>query len=150
MEITQDQIEQLYRFYHELDKAKAEASEAIKLAQHNEHNRVTITRENGEQQEVTEKMLWDEVWNLSADSEAGRLLRTKYPYAFEQSDEANKIAANLRAFTLAELSIDAQALRLSDIIKLTQALIRLELSNHGKTEAEKSSEAPEERSSAAA
>lgn len=130
MEITHERISKLFALYDELDALKEQASDAIKAAQDFQGNRVLINRTGGGQQEVTEKMLWDEVWNLSADSDAGRFLRKKYPEAFERSDEANKKAVELREFTLGELGIDAQQIKLSDIIKLTQALIRFELQNH--------------------
>ena len=127
MHISAEIIKQLHQHYDELDTLQEQASDAIKAAQEHKETRVTIKRRNGEEQEVTEKMLWDEVWELTADSEAGAFLRTKYPDAFEKSDAVHTKVAELRAFTLGELGIDAQAIKLSDIVRITSALIDYKL-----------------------
>lgn len=127
MNITPETIQQLYQHYDELDALREAASDAIKAAKEQQDKRVTITRRDGTKQEVTEKMLWEEVWNLSADSEAGAHLRQAYPDAFEKSEAAERKVAELRAFTLAELGIDAQQLKLSDIVRIVDALVDYKL-----------------------
>lgn len=127
MEITREKIETVYHLYDELAVQKELASEAIKEAQRHGSNAVLIKRKDGTEQEVTEKMLWDEVWTLGSDCDAGRFLKGKYPKAFELSDVATAKAKELSTYTLAELGVDSQAIRLSDVIRITEALIEFKL-----------------------
>ena len=68
MEITFDKLAEAREKNEELLKLEGEASEAIILARMNSEDEVSVTRKNGETQIVTQKMLWDEVWALGADS----------------------------------------------------------------------------------
>ena len=127
MEITREKIETVYRLVDELTVQKEVASEAIKEAQRHWGNPVLIKRKDGTEQEVTEKMLWDEVWSLGSDCDAGHFLKSKYPLPFQHSDVANAKARELSTYTLAELGIDAQAVRVSDILRLTEAMVEYKL-----------------------
>lgn len=127
MEITREKIETVYRLYDELAVQKEVASEAIKEAQRHWGNPVLIKRKDGTEQELAEKLLWDEVWTLGSDCDAGRFLKGKYPKAFELSDVANAKARELSTYTIAELGVDAQAVKLSDIIRITEALVEYKL-----------------------
>ncbi|MEQ9135744.1 MAG: hypothetical protein RLO51_11085 [Thalassobaculum sp.] len=141
MHITSDVIAQLYRLYLEFDVLNHGASDAINAAKEHQDKRVTITRKDGTQQEVTERMLWDEVWTLGPKSDAGEHLRATYPEAFEKSDAVKAKTAELRAFSLGNLGIDSQAIRLSDIVKLVDAMLDYKLNEREKARQEGESDA---------
>lgn len=127
MEINQEKIERLYKIQEEYDTLEIAASDAIKEARLNEGNEVTITR-GGKDIQIAEKLLWDEVWNLGGNCEAGQFLRSKYPEAFAKSDDCNQKAQELKDFSLAELGIDSQKIKLSTVLKLIEAVVAMKLS----------------------
>jgi hypothetical protein len=129
--ITGDLLGTLYGMYAELDRLKEDASSAIKAAKQNAQKPITITRKGGTEQKVTEQMLWDELWTLGKQSEAGLRLREKYPEAFAKADAQEAKLTELRAFTVLELGMDAQAVTLRDILRLIEGVVEYKLTPQG-------------------
>jgi hypothetical protein len=127
IQITKEKIKGLYDIYDDLDRLEADASDAIKKAQLNGSKEVLVNRKDKGKQKVTEKMLWDEVYHLGPESEAGDFLKKKYPEAFKKSDMHNVRANELRDYALAQIGIDSQAIKLRDIIQLVDAIVDLKV-----------------------
>lgn len=128
--ITKGKISKLNDHFDKLEYYEALASDEIKKAQLNSaEKKAVIKRSNGQEQEVTEKMLWDEVWHLGAESEAGAYLRGQYPKVYEIAETQQTEANKLREFCVAELGIDSQRIKIKDVLDLTDAMIDYKLSS---------------------
>jgi hypothetical protein len=127
MTLTAEKIEKLYRFYEEIADLEQRASDAINTAKANKALEILVKRPKGEAQVITEGMAWDEVYNLGPQCEAGQALKAKYPEAFSISADHSRKASELQTFSIAELGIDTKRIKVSDIIRLTDALIALRL-----------------------
>jgi hypothetical protein len=84
-----------------------------------------------QKQEVTEDLLWTEIYHIGDKSEGFEALKHRYPEAFAVSDEVNKKVEEIQSYTVAELGIDAMQLKLSDIIKIVEALVEFKLNERG-------------------
>jgi hypothetical protein len=129
MIITQEKIENLYRLYDEISVLEREANEAVNHAKSFGKNEVEVVRKNGKKDKVKESLLWEEVWQIGKLSEGYEILEKKYPTAFGKSAELQKKHNELSKFSVAELGIDINRIKLSDIIRLVQALVKQELKN---------------------
>ena len=123
---TAETIGQLHEHFDVLKDLQRKASDAIAAAQQNGQQEITIARD-GKAVVVHEKDLWDEVWHLGSNSDAGRILKEKYPGAFALSLKAEEKMAEIKHFTTEKWGINPLAMSLSDILKLTGALIDYKL-----------------------
>jgi hypothetical protein len=121
-QITPELIEKLENLYAELDTITKDASDSILLAREgSEEKKLNITRDEKEI-EVTEKDLWDEVYNR-ATTNAREILLEKYPQAFEKAELAETKRKELNDFILAELDINPDKMRISALLKLITGYI---------------------------
>ena len=123
IKITKEKIDQLYKFYDEIDQLQTEANDAINLAKKNKNNKIEVVRKDGKKSKVTEDLLWQEIWTISKASEGYAVLEKKYPEAFKKSDEFLKRSRELKKFSIAELGIDTTAIKLTDIIRLVEGIV---------------------------
>jgi hypothetical protein len=129
MEITIEKISKVYELYDELEALKETSSELIKSAKENRNNKILVKRAGGAETEVTEDMLWTEVYHLGDKTEGYEALKNRYPEAFSASDEVNKKLEEIQKYTNVELGIDALQIKLSDILRIVEALVEYKL--HG-------------------
>lgn len=122
MKITENKLDELYSLYDELAVARALQSNKIAEAKQNKENEIEVEREDGTQK-VTEGDLWEEVRHLGVDCPAGEALKEKYPDTFEAAERYQKKANELQKFTTQEFGIDSQAIRMSDIFRMTEAMV---------------------------
>lgn len=126
MEITKEKIEQLQTLYDDLDQLDRDAIDAVNNAKLNKD--LPVSRKQGKDWvSVSEKDLWDELYHLGPGSDAEKLLKEKYPWAFEALDKAKAKGDELSKFIAAELGINFRAIRVIDIIKLTAAVVEYKL-----------------------
>ena len=128
MEIPTIQPQDIARFHElhdEFKRISEQASAAIVVAQDNKENEITIAR-NGKPVVVSENALWQEVWALGPESEAGGILKEMYPQAFELSAKAEAKKNEMKAFSVTKWGIDPLAMSLSDIIRIIQAVVKAE------------------------
>jgi hypothetical protein len=123
MEINSEKIARLNELTDELEVLEGEATEAINLAKVNKDRKAKVERNDGSVQDVTEGMLWDELWTLGPNSEAGVALRKLYPEAFQKSEKHAEKAREINLFTLSELGISSSAIKIRDIVNLVEALV---------------------------
>lgn len=131
MQITKSFLDNLYTLSAEVDQLNEEVSDAIKAAKLNGKNKITVTRKDGSQHEVSEKLLWDEVWQLGPTSEAAQALATRYPEIFTKNADSQEKAAEMNRLVAIELGINGQGVTVSDIIRIVDAMIDYKL-NYGK------------------
>lgn len=117
-----EQIRELYDRYAELEKVEAQASDMLVSAKRNGgDNEVPVLRKDATVM-VKEKHLWTEVFALGSESAAGEILKKIYPRVFELYEKQNRLADELRDFTIAAFRIDYTKLKMSDIIRLFEML----------------------------
>jgi len=119
---TAESIAEFHKLSDEFKELNTLASDAVAAARLHQSNEITIARD-GQPVVVTEKDLWDEVWHLGPDSDAGTILKEKYPQPFELSAQTNKKKEEIKAWAVSKWGIDPLAMSLSDIIKITEAVV---------------------------
>lgn len=76
---------------------------------------------------VKKKYLWQEVYELGHECEAGKLLKETHPEVFKLTDEQKKVAEEYRQYIIDNFGIDYQAMRFGDYLKLMDLLIAYRL-----------------------
>lgn len=128
-EITEEIITELNNLAREHEKCAHIASEKLRTVKDQFGKRaVTVTRE-GKEVQATENDLWTEVFYLGEKGEATDILKKKYPDVFEAYAKQSAAAEAMNIFVIKNLGFDVKQMRLSDNIRLTRALVRLELKN---------------------
>ena len=124
--ITPQDISQFHSLHGEFKRLNEQASAAIIAARGNSENEITIARD-GKAITVKEKDLWDEVFNLGPDCEGGKILAEKYPDAFTISTQAETKKKEFQALAMSKWNIDPLAMSLSDIMRITEAVVDYKL-----------------------
>jgi len=120
--LTTDKIEKLFVLYTDFKKAEEEASNELSKAMMNANRRIKYKNEN-----LEEKILWDELRYEGIKGEAGKVLKEKYPKVFEKSEAQDKAGALYTEFCKIELDLDSTRLKLFDIIRLSLAVVDYKL-----------------------
>jgi hypothetical protein len=123
-------IAHLRTLFAERKQLEEQASAAIELAKIHKEEEITIARD-GQAVVVTENDLWTEVWHLGPDSDGGKILLEKYPEPFKLAAQAEAKKAEIKSFAITKWGIDPLAMTLSDIMRITEALIDYKLSLKG-------------------
>lgn len=134
MKLNREKVNALHAKNDEVIKAEKLASEILRTAQdqtgHVEHELEREDPKTGEKKliKLTEKILWEEVFYLGADGHAAaHILRKVHPEVFEAYKNQEAAAKALQDHIRAEMDIDIKAMRISDYVKLTEAMIDLKL-----------------------
>jgi hypothetical protein len=134
MKLTRERVNKLHELNDEVIKAESVASEILRTAQdqtgHVEHELDREDPKTGETKRIklSEKILWEEVFYLGGTGHAAaNILRKEHPEVFDayktQEDAAKKLQEHVRA----EMEIDIKKMRISDYVRLTEAMIDLKL-----------------------
>lgn len=127
MKINRDTITELHRLTGLVVDAEFRASELLRTAQDRfNHVKETVERE-GKKVEVTRKVLWDEVFYLGSNSEAGQILGEHHPEVFAAYKVQEDAAGELQKYVSAEMDVDMKKMRISDYVKLTEGIVDLRL-----------------------
>jgi len=127
MKITKQKIEKLHKLTDEVKHFEFIASENLKTAKDRHgNNRVKLER-NGKKIELAEKILWEEVFHLGEDSQAGKILKKKYKKVFNLYEKQKDKVKELKNFITKEFGIDFTKITVSDYVKLTEAIIEYKL-----------------------
>ena len=129
IKITQEKIDKLYKFYEEIDEIGKLANEAVDLAKKNKDKTIEVRRKNGKKSKVAEGLLWEEIWEIGTLSEGYAILQNKYPEAFKRSEEFTEKSNEMKKFAIVELGIDTTKIKLTDIIRLVEAVIDFKYGN---------------------
>jgi predicted ATP-grasp superfamily ATP-dependent carboligase len=124
--ITSEGIARFHTLHSEFKALQDQASAEISTAQLNNDVEITIARD-GKAVVVKERELWTEVYHLGPACDAGKILSEKYPAAFEVSAKAEEKKKEMQSFAMAEWGINPLAMSLSDIMRVTEALVDYKL-----------------------
>lgn len=120
---TPEKVAELYTLYERVERAERTASDLLINAKQNGDNELPIAQADGSGDKmVKERHLWREVEHLGSECNAGRVLQEKYPKVFEAYTTQNRLADELREFTIAAFQIDYTQLKLSDIVRMFEML----------------------------
>lgn len=125
---TRETLDQLHKLTAELKETKEIASELLRTAQDRFKTRTHKITRNGKEIELTEKVLWDEVFYLGVACEAAQILKPIHPEVFEAFAKQDEKAKEIKKFSVTELGLDYEALTLSDYLRMTEGLFKLLLS----------------------
>lgn len=123
MKITRNVVEGLQVLTDDLTKTQEQLSEMVKTVKSYKGDVEHELKREGKMVRIKERYLWDEVYYLGKDSQAGRVLAEKYPEIFELWDLEQKIASDYNIFVKSNLHIDANQMKMSDFIQLILGLI---------------------------
>lgn len=124
---TRENLARLHELTDKVNAAKDEASELLRTAQDRfGHVKHKLTRQ-GKEVEIKEKTLWDEVFYLGVQSDAGKVLERAHPEVFEAYKRQNETADELKKFCIVEFGLDYTQMTLSGYMKMTESLLTLML-----------------------
>lgn len=123
--INRANINKLRELTDKVNETKEKASELLRTAQDRAGQNVHKIERNGKEVELTEKVLWEEVFYIGLKSQAGQLLQTIHPEVFEAYAEQDRAAAELKKFGVVELGFDPTRLTLSDYLEITEQLFKM-------------------------
>jgi len=138
MKINRETVDRLHQLTTDIKDKEFKASEILRTAQdrygHVKHDVEREDPKTGEKKKVTltEKILWDEVFYMGAQCDAGKLLAEKHPEVFEAYKAQEKAAKELQTFVTETMDIDMKAMRISDYVKLTEGIVDLRLEEREK------------------
>lgn len=133
--ITRENLNKIHELTKAITTAQDHASELIRIAQDRHNDRTHKLEREGKKIELTEKVLWDEVYYhpLGAGSQAGKILTKEHPEVFEAYKKGDMASVELKKYCALELDVDYTKLSLSDYLKLTEGMFTLLIEeNNGK------------------
>lgn len=130
---TREKLEKLHTISAEFLAQRELASELLRTAQDRfKHRAIKVMRE-GQEVELTEKVLWDEVFLMGLGCEAGQKLREVHPEVFEAFEKQDKMAEEMKVYTIREFGINFTQMSISDYLKMSEGLFKLMIEEYGLT-----------------
>jgi len=128
MRLSQQKLDKLFKLYDDLHATQKLLDENIKTAQ-DQHGEDTMeVKRDGKKQLFKQKFLWEEVRLLGArNNQAADILSQKYPQVWDFFDAEQKQIANIKKYELKLFGFDHKQMSINNYVKLTQALIKLEV-----------------------
>jgi hypothetical protein len=143
MVLTKEILDELFKLYDELDKYHELHSEQLKTVQDQFGSRKVSFERDGKVIEVAERTLWEEVRHLGIKSQAGEILKQRYPDVFDSFEKFEKCKEDTRIFVLKYMGLNFTQMTLGDYIKLTLGLIDYARNNPAATSTDDTNSAPE-------
>lgn len=101
-----------------MDAAELE-SENLKTVQDRfGHNDIQRVNADGVTVTVKEKVLWQEVYELGLDSDAGKVLEKKYPEVFKYAHDHAKKAEEFNLFAIKNFGLNPAQMTISALVNL--------------------------------
>jgi len=129
--MNREQLTKLYELTDEVKNQKEVASELLRTAKDRFGHVKQKLERDGKEIEVTEKVLWDEVYYLGFQCQAGKILDKLHPEVLEAYRKQDVMADELKKFTIIEFGIDFTQLTISDYLKMTEGLFNIMLEEKG-------------------
>ncbi|MFA5050967.1 MAG: hypothetical protein WC499_02530 [Patescibacteria group bacterium] len=122
--LTRAKIENVNKLYDELDIVADALDIEIKNAKQTQGNLILIKRKQGGKEiEISEKLAWEEIRLLGAQSECYNALKGRYPAVFEKMDAHLAKIKEIDTYTQAEIGIRFNAMTVRDVINLVVAVV---------------------------
>lgn len=125
MIFTRELLKKLHELNNELKKVRETTNELLRTAQDRFNSTTHKITRAGKEIEITEKVLWDEVFYLGIGSEAGKVLRGNHPEVFESFLKQEKLADELKKFCALNFGFDFGQMTISDYVNLTEGIFML-------------------------
>lgn len=123
-----NKFKKLEKLFKEKDKIGELVSDNLKTVKARFKDRQHKVIRGGKEAMAKEKDLWTEIWELGTNkNEASKIMRKQYPDLFILADKDVKLAKEIENFTLINFGFNLKAMTLSDYIKITRELIRVEI-----------------------
>ena len=123
MVITQEILDELFKLYEQLNYYRELHSEQLKTVKDQFGDRHVKLNREGQEVIVKEKALWDEVRILGINTQAGQILKEKYPDVFESFEKSEEYVEQVRMFVFKNMGFNFTQMTLGDYISLTLGLI---------------------------
>ena len=123
MVITQEILDELFKLYEQLNYYRELHSEQLKTVKDQFGDRHVKLNREGQEVIVKEKALWDEVRILGINTQAGQILKEKYPDVFESFEKSEEYVEQVRMFVFKNMGFNFTQMTLGDYIQLTLGLI---------------------------
>ena len=123
--LDRNTLQQVHQLSDEVAQTKEIFQEAIKTAQDRYKDREVTIERAGKDVTITEKILWDELFHLGFESQAGLKLKELHPQVFDAMYAQNKKADQLKMFVIETLGVDYTQMSLSDYLHVTEQLFLL-------------------------
>jgi len=122
IKITKSKLKKLASLMVDQEEKGELMSELIKTAKDRYSLRKHEVERDGKKIMAEEKHLWDELYILGEDSEAGKILKKSHPEVFEALKENNESSKKLQEFISMGFAIDIKAMKFTDYVKLIGSL----------------------------
>ena len=128
MKINDEILGKIRELTADIDKKNELASELMRVAKDRfGETTVSIERKvkgsDNKFIQAKQNDLWQEVYQLGTESQAGKVLREKHPAVFVAFDESNKLVKELNTISIMELDLKSyQQISLKDIVTLAEGI----------------------------
>jgi hypothetical protein len=128
MKINDEILNKVRELSDEIEKKSQLASELMRVAKDRfGETSISIERKikgtDNKFVQAKQNDLWQEVFQLGKESQAGKVLREKHPQVFEAYDEVEKITKEFNILATMELGIQGyQRISLKDIVNLAEGI----------------------------
>ncbi len=124
MKITTEQLKELNKLHSKKNALTETISNAKKTyMERNGANLVKLERA-GKEIEVDEKTLWLEIFHGGTETQAGEIMKAKYPEFFVMVKEQEALVMELNIFTAKNWGFFYNEMNLSTLIDIIKALVR--------------------------
>lgn len=131
MNITRNKLQTLKELTKNVGEAKEIASESLRTAQDRFKDVKHKMDREGKEIEITEKVMWDEVFYIGPECQSGKILKELHPEVFAAYGRQEECAEELKKFCILELGVDYTALTISDYLTMTEQLFDMMLAERG-------------------
>ena len=127
MNFNRETLAKLHELTNTVRETEEIASETLRTAQDRFKDVKHPVEREGKTIELTEKILWDEVFYLGVGCQAAKILKGIHPEVFEAFAKQDEAASELKKFCIVELGVDYTKLTLSDYLVMTEQLVEVML-----------------------
>jgi hypothetical protein len=118
MQITKETIEQLRKLTEENQVLTLEISDELGAIKRDNKDQLHKVTRNGQEQEVKELYLWEEVFHQGIESEAGQILGAKYPELWVKVKKQEEIVKGIEDISVNNLGFNFKEMNLVNLIDL--------------------------------
>ena len=113
-----NKFDKLEKLEKEKEKLEKQASDLLKKAKQNKNNEVETKRGK-----LPEGDLWEEVFRLGQDCEAGKILKEKYPEVFKAYEKQNEKSKEIDRFFSDSFGFSFNSITPTRLIKFVSDII---------------------------
>lgn len=123
LKITDKKLEKLYSLTEKVEKSNEEVNVPLLFAKETNKDKVHKITRAGNEIDINEATLWQELYYTGIESEAGEILKGLYPDIFSKLDENHKLGNDLQSFIVNSFGIDPKGIKFSDHVRLIDAMV---------------------------